>query len=104
MQLALSEPALTGAPLTGTWSATFKNGDSFSGSAVAGLAANGYLIILNIQAQLLPCGTAPGGGGAALIGFSLINVVVTSSKLTAVSERVSCSGAPLVGTVTLSKQ
>jgi hypothetical protein len=97
MQLALSElspPTLTGTSLTGTWSATFKNGDSFSGPAGAGLyLPNGYGITLTVQTPVPPCETGPGGGSAPL-GFTLINVVVTSSRLTAVSGRISCNGGP----------
>jgi hypothetical protein len=89
--------------LTGTWSATFKNGDSFSGPAVATLfQPNGYGITLSVQPQP-PCVTGSGPGGSALLGYTLINVVVTSSQLTAVSGRLSCSG-PSFGSVNLSKQ
>lgn len=106
MQLALSEPSPstpTGTSLTGTWSASFKNGDSFSGPAVAEWASSSYGITLYVQTPLPPCATGSGGGSAAL-SFTLINVVVTSSQLTAVSGRLSCNGGPLFGTVTLSKQ
>jgi hypothetical protein len=112
MQLALSEvspPSLTGTSLTGSWSATFKNGDSFSGSAVAGLyTPNGYGITLYVLTPLAPCLTGPGGGSAPL-GFTLIEVVVTSSQLSAVSSRTSCNGpvgatGGVFGTVHLSKQ
>jgi hypothetical protein len=50
-----------------------------------------------------PCATASGPGASALLSFTLINVVVTSSQLTAVSGRLSCSGTNF-GTVNLSKQ
>jgi predicted small lipoprotein YifL len=115
MQLTLSEvspPSQTGTSLTGTWSATFKNGDGFSGSAVAGLyVPNGYGITLYVQIPLPPCLTEPGAGSAPL-GFTLIEVVVTSSQLTAVSGRTSCNGPAgstgaqlsLFGMVHLSKQ
>lgn len=97
MQLALSEQAPNS--LTGTWSATFKNGDSFSGLAVAGLfAPTGYGIILNVDPQP----SCAGPGGAAPLGFTLINVVVTSNRLTAVAGRTSCNGLSF-GTVSLSK-
>ena len=50
MQLALSEQAPNS--LTGTWSATFKKGDSFSGRAVVGLfAPTGYGVILYVEPQ-----------------------------------------------------
>jgi hypothetical protein len=97
MQLALSEQAPNS--LTGTWSGTFKNGDSFSGLAVAGVfAPTGYGIILYVDPQP-PCA---GPGGAAPLGFTLINVVVTSNRLTAVAGRTSCNG-PSFGTVSLSE-
>lgn len=86
--------------LTGTWSATFKDGDSFSGPASAGLnAPTGYGIMLYVEPQP-PCA---GPGGSALLGFTLINVVVTSSRLTAVAGRTSCNGFSF-GTVNLSKR
>jgi hypothetical protein len=100
MQLALSET--TPNALSGTWSATFKNGDSFSGPAVAqAVLPTGYGITLYVQEPLAPCQTGPGGGSAPL-SFTLINVVATSSQLTAVSGRLSCNGSTL-GTVTLSR-
>lgn len=100
-KLSLSDQAAN--YLTGTWSATFKNGDSFSGPAVATLSLpNGYGITLSVQPPP-PCVTGSGSGGSTLLGFTLINVVVTSSRLTAVSGRLACSG-PGFGTVNLSKQ
>jgi hypothetical protein len=88
--------------LTGTWSATFKNGDTFSGPAVASLSVpSGYGITLSVEPPpSCATGSAPGG---STLGFTLINVVVTSSRLTAVSGRLSCSG-PSFGTVDLSRQ
>ena len=101
MQLVLTEQAANA--LSGTWSATFKNGDSFSGLAVAELFSYGYAIILYVQ-QLAPCETGSGPGGSAPIGFTLINVAVTSSQLTAVAGRLLCTGGPLFGTINLAKQ
>jgi len=102
MQFALSEQASNS--LTGTWSATFKNGDSFSGPASAGLfLPNGYGITLYVQQPPPPCATGSGSGGSAALSFTFINVVVTSSRLTAVSGRTSCNGASS-GAVNLSKQ
>jgi len=99
--LSLSDQAANS--LTGTWSATFKNGESFSGPAVATLSTpSGYGITLSVQPPP-PCDTTSGPGASALLGYTLINVVVTSSRLTAVSGRVSCSG-PGFGSVNLSKQ
>lgn len=102
MRLSLSDQAPNS--LTGTWSATFNNGDSFSGPAVAGLyLSNGYGIMLYVQPPP-PCATGSGLGGSALLSFTLINVVVTSSQLTAGTGRLSCSGTSLTfGTVKLSK-
>jgi hypothetical protein len=98
--LSLSDQAANS--LTGTWSATFKNGDSFSGPAVATLSLpSGYGITLSVDPPP-SCATGSGPGGSTL-GFTLINVVVTSSRLTAVSGRLSCSG-PSFGAVDLSKQ
>lgn len=98
MQLALSEQAPS--VLSGTWSATFKNGDSFSGLSGAGLfAPTGYGIMLYVD----PPPRCTGPGGSAPLGYTLINVAVTSSRLTAVAGRTSCNGASF-GTVTLSKQ
>ncbi len=100
-KLSLSDQAANS--LTGTWSATFKNGESVSGPAVATLSVpSGYGITLSVQPPP-PCDTASGAGASALLGYTLINVVVTSSRLTAVSGRVSCSG-PGFGSVNLSKQ
>jgi hypothetical protein len=97
-RLSLSDQAPNA--LIGTWSAMFRNGDRFSGPAVANLVLpNGYAITLTAEPQP-PCAT---GSGPDLLGFTLINVVVTSSQLTAVSGRLSCSG-PSFGTVNLSKQ
>jgi hypothetical protein len=98
MHLALREQAPNS--LTGTWSAIFKNGDSFLGPAVAGpFAPTGYGIMLYVDPPP-PCAEP---GGSAPLGFTLINVVVTSNKLTAVSGRTSCNG-PSFGTVSLSTQ
>ena len=97
-ELSLSDRALNS--LTGTWSATFKNGDSFSGPASASLnPPRGYGIMLYVDPQP-PCA---GPGGSALLGFTLINVAVTSSRLTAVAGRTSCNGFSF-GTVNLSKR
>jgi hypothetical protein len=101
MQLSLSDQAPNS--LTGTWSATFKNGDSFSGLAVAGLyLPNGYGIMLYVQPPP-PCANGSGPGGSAPLSFTLINIVVTSRQLTAVTGRLSCSGNTF-GTVNLEKQ
>jgi hypothetical protein len=98
MRLALSEQSAN--VFAGTWSATFKNGDGFSGPAAAGLfAPTGFGVMLYVEPQ--PACTSP--AGPAPLGFTLINVVVTSSRLTAVAGRTSCNG-PSFGTVSLSAQ
>ena len=97
-QLSLSDQ--TPNSLTGTWSATFKNGDSFSGPASASLnAPTGYAIMLYVDPQPSCAGPA----ASAPLGFTLINVAVTSSRLTAVAGRTSCNGFRF-GTVDLSKR
>ena len=97
-QLSLRDQAPNS--LTGTWSATFKNGDSFSGPAMAGLfAPTGYGVMLYVEPPP-PCA---GTGGSAPLGFTLINVAVTPSRLTAVAARTSCNGTSF-GAVNLSKQ
>jgi hypothetical protein len=101
LQLSLSDQAPNS--LAGTWSATFKNGDRFSGPAVAG-APSGYAIILYVQNPPPPCETESGPGGSAPAIFTLINVVVTTSRVTAVSGRLSCFGPGVAfGTVNLLK-
>ena len=93
-QLSLSDQ------LGGTWSATFNNGDSFSGPAAAFLSPpNGYGIMLYVQRQ----SECTGSSGSALLGFTLIDVAVTPSRLTAVAGRTSCNGFSF-GTVNLSKR
>jgi hypothetical protein len=90
--------------LSGTWSVTFKSGDGFSGLAIAVLdPQSGYGIILYVQP---PPRCATGSGPeTTLLGFILINVVVTPNQLTAVSGRQACLGPGVsFGTVSLSKQ
>ena len=97
-QLSLTEQAPN--TLTGTWSVTFKNGDRFLGPAAAGLfASTGYGVVLSVE----PVQTCSGTDGSALIGFALINVAITPSRLTAVTGRISCNGTSF-GTVNLAKQ
>jgi len=103
MQLSLSDYAPNS--LSGIWSAMFKNGDSFSGPAVAGMFdPSGYGAVL-YAVPPPPCATESGPGGSAPVNFALLTVAVTSSRLTAVTVRASCSGitAPS-GSVNLSKQ
>jgi hypothetical protein len=100
-QLSLSDDGR--GSLTGTWSAAFLNGDRFSGPAVASLVGtNNYGITLSVEPPPA-CAGGSGAGGSTLLGFTLINVVVSSNRLTAIAGRLSCSG-PGFGTVTLSRQ
>jgi hypothetical protein len=97
-QLSLSEQARDS--LTGTWSATFKNGDSFSGPASAGLyTSTGYGIMLYVEPQP-PCA---GADASAPLGFTLVNVAVASNRLTGAAGRTSCNGISF-GTINLSKR
>jgi hypothetical protein len=91
--------------LGGNWSATFRNGDSVSGFAVAIVVpTGGYGIVLNASPPP-PCATGTGSGGSTLVGFSLINVVATSRRMTAVSARNTCSFvAPNFGSIDLARQ
>jgi hypothetical protein len=97
LQMTLSEHSSGGNvnSLIGTWSATFKNGDSFSGPASAGSS------VVGLAVQPIPACAGTGTGSAA-INFNLIEVTVTSSQLTAVVDRLSCNGTSL-GSVNLSK-
>lgn len=100
MRLSLGEQSTNA--LSGTWSATFRNGDSVSGPAAATLVQpNAYGIVLYVDPQP-PC-TTTGNGASALLGYTLINVVATSRQLTAVLGRTSCSGFGF-GTIELSRQ
>ena len=63
------------------------------------IAPTGYGIMLYVQPQ----SECTGSSGPALLGFTLIEVAVTSSRLTAVARRTSCNGFSL-GTVNLSKR
>jgi len=98
--------SLSGQPpnsVAGTWSSSFRNGDTFSGVAVAALSSDGYGIVLYVQPPPA-CATGSGPSGSTPLGFTLINVVATSSQLTAQSGRLSCSGPTLAfGTVNLSR-
>ena len=102
MQLSLSDYAPNS--LSGTWSAMFKNGDSFSGPAVAGMFdPSGYgAVLYNLPP---PCETVSGPATSAPLTFALLNVVITSGQLTAVTARLSCSSnTATFGRVNLSKQ
>lgn len=98
LQLSLDEQAPNS--FAGTWSMTFKNGESFTGPATAGLfTPTGYGVIMSVA----PAPSCAGTASSAPIGFTLINVAVTSSRLTAVAGRTSCNG-PSFGSISLSRQ
>jgi hypothetical protein len=88
--------------LLGTWSATFRNGETYSGIASAYRVQSGFGISLSVVPP--PC--APGAdGGSGLIAYLLVDLAVTSTQLTAVPSRITCSGFGLgSGSVMLSKQ
>lgn len=94
-QLSLNGEA--GATLTGTWSAAFKSGERLSGPAFAA-QSSGYVISLVVDPQPL-CGSP---SSPAALAFTLINVALTSSRLTAATGRISCNG-PSFGRVDFSK-
>lgn len=98
VQLSLTEVPPNS--LLGFWSVDFRNPDSATGTAVGSLASSGYAIAMNVQPP--PC--APGSGGPALIGFTLVNIIVTSTRLTADSLRISCSATSLGPAISLSKR
>ena len=101
--LRLSLAAQSQDSLTGTWSATYRSGDTFSGPAAGSVVQpSSYGITLYVDPPP-PCATVSGPGGSAPLSFTLVNVAVTSSRLTAVLARLSCSG-PSFGTVSLAKQ
>ena len=97
-QMSLSDQAQN--RLTGTWSATFKNGSTVSGPASASLNSGSVAgIMLNVNPQP----ACAGSGASDPLGYTLINVAVTSSRLTAVAGRISCNGFGF-GAVDLSRQ
>ena len=107
LSLADSQAGTAVVVWSGPWSATFASGETVSGTAQTSLlSSTNYIIVL----PLFPPGSLPAscviGGSNDLMQFSLTNVVVTASRLTAVSRRVLCS-APFsptsFGSVSLSK-
>jgi hypothetical protein len=101
LELSLAPDSRGG--FSGTWSVTFGNGDRFAGPAAAALVvSNSYGMTLYVDPQPLCSGT--GGVGGDLLGFSLVNTVITATRLTAVAGRLACSGPGLAfGSVDLSK-
>lgn len=87
--------------LAGTWVFTFRNGDTVAGQAEGYLGNNkSFGLILTVE-PLQGCQTRP--GSAALVHYQLTNTVVTSSRITAVLNRITCA-IPSVGTVSLVRQ
>ncbi len=87
--------------LGGTWSVTFRNGESASGQSYgAPVAGTSYSFFL--YPDVVPClsGQGPGTG---LFQYSLTNAVVTSRTLTAVLVRSSCVDNRF-GSISLTRQ
>lgn len=110
MRLSLEErpptPFSPAGAFGGTWSVTFRNGDSISGFALALVVqTGGYGIVLSADPPP-PCTTGSGSGGPTLVSYTLINVVATTRRLTATSGRFTCvvNVGPSFGSVDLSRQ
>ena len=85
--------------LVGTWAVTFRNGETVEGRAGGTLApGNNYYLRLD-PVPFEYC--KPGSNGLGY--YSLVNAVVTSSRLTAVLHRVTCVGLG-PGSVSLIRQ
>jgi hypothetical protein len=95
LQLSFGEP--TPAGQNGTWSATFTNGERLSGVAVIGLGTRGDGMMLYAAEPEL-C-----GGERSPVAIALMNVVVASNRLTAVTGRFTCT-ALRFGSASLTKQ
>ena len=89
---------------SGPWTATFPNGTTFAGLAGVSLVGPGAYSMTMYADPPPPCDTTSGPGASALLGYILINVKVTSSKLTATSTRLNCNGPGGFGTLNLSRQ
>lgn len=84
----------------GTWSATFSNGATASGLAGGGpVGVGGYMLTLYAD----PPPSCDTNGSLDLLSYQLINLSVTSSRFTATSLRLSCSG-PGFGSLNLTRQ
>jgi hypothetical protein len=95
LQLSFGEPTPTGQP--GTWFAAFANGERLSGVAVIGLGLGGDGMMLYAAEPEL-C-----GGERSPVAIALMNVVVASNRLTAVTGRFTCT-ALRFGSASLTKQ
>lgn len=88
--------------LAGTWSVTFRSGDTSSGQSYGEpISGIGYAFFLYPE-SFPPCAVGP-GPGTGLLQYTLVNAVVTSTRFTAALGRTSCSGQSL-GTVSLTRQ
>lgn len=108
LSLADSQSSTAVVVWSGPWSATFASGETVSGTAQSQLLSSTmYTISLSLFQPGFLQEYCVAAGGSALIQFSLTNVVVTESRLTAASARFLCS-APLsptsFGSVNLSRQ
>lgn len=84
----------------GTWSASFSNGATSSGLVGGGpVGVGGFMITLYAD----PPPSCDAVDSLDLLSYQLINISLTSSRLTATSIRLSCSG-PGFGNLTLTRQ
>jgi hypothetical protein len=90
------------AALIGSWSATFRNGETYAGIASAYPLESTTFGISLLVAPPPPCATGF-GSGQGMLGYLFINLGVTSRQLTATASRTSCSGIGF-GSVALSKE
>lgn len=88
VRLSLAEQ---GGSVRGTWSATFENGDTLSGMAQGVPVSVGGLGITLYVDPMPPCATQP-GPGTGVLSYALVNVTVTSNRLTATLGRIACNG------------
>jgi hypothetical protein len=99
-EFRLSLEAFVPDVLSGTWSATLRSGSNVAGPAVARLVPfNGYAITMYVDAPP-PCATGSASGASALLGYTLVDLVISSGRLTGRLARLSCSGVSL-GAITL---
>jgi hypothetical protein len=93
--LSLSFTELTANQAIGTWSATFRNGERFSGRASSAPVVSGNGVVMISDTPLNCAGPT--------LSFSLINMAVSATELTAGTWRTTCTGVN-IGSVRLSKQ
>jgi hypothetical protein len=98
LQLTLAEQS--SGSLAGTWSVVFKNGSRLQGPAAAALfRRDEYGVILYVDPQP----ECSADGDSDLLGFTFVNLLVASNRLTATSARTSCGGSNF-GAVDLRRQ